>query len=197
MGTQICLSYAFGSDPELACQNTVKAVSDLLIGVPIDHYIALDMDGMSLLNDALGGVTVTLEEDFSDMDPAMTVGSTIRLQGQQAEYFLRGRMTVGDGTNKSRMTRQAAFMEAAADLLYDQMSADADFINQLLNALEAHLVTSCESGWLISQAYTAHKYTRTEPIRLAGEHTVGSDGFVEFHPDSNALMTYVIDTFCK
>ena len=195
--TQICLSYAFGSTPETACENTVKAVTDLLAGVPIDHYIALDMAGMSVLNDALGGVTVTLEEDFSDLDPSMTLGATIQLQGQQAEYYLRSRMTVGDGTNKARMSRQAAFMNAAAELLYARMAADADFINQLLKALEPHLVTSCESGWLINQAYTAYKYTRTELVRLDGEHTVGSDGFVEFHPDRNDLMTYIIDTFCE
>lgn len=195
--TQISLSYAFGTDPEKACQNTVKAVTNLLGGIPIDHYIALDMDGMSILNDTLGGVTVTLEEDFSDLDPAMTAGTTLRLQGQQAEYFLRSRMTVGDGTNQSRMNRQAAFMEAAAEMLLSAMAEDAGFVGTLLDALAEHLVASCENGWLINQAYAARQYTRTGLARLDGEHTVGSDGFVEFHPDRNGLMDYVVSTFCE
>lgn len=195
--TQICLSYAFGNDPEKACQNTVKAVSDLLEGVPIDHYIAMDMEGMFLLNDALGGVTVTLEEDFTEYDPAMTAGATLTLQGAQAEYFLRSRMTVGDGTNKARMNRQAAFMNGAAELLMQKMAEDPEYVNELLKKLEAHLVASCDSGWLINQAYTASQYPRAEMSRLSGEHTIGKDGFVEFHPDRNDLMVYIIETFCK
>lgn len=194
---QICLSYAFGSDPEKACQNTVKAVETLLGGVPVDHYIALDMDGMSVLNDVLGGVTVTLEEDFTAFDPEMAAGATIRLEGVQAAYYLRGRSGVGDGTNASRMNRQAAFMEAAAELLNTRMAADAEFVGEILDALDEHLVASCEDAWLINQAYSARKYARTGLVRLDGEHTVGSDGFVEFHPDTNALTEYIIGTFCE
>ncbi|MBQ8201325.1 MAG: LCP family protein [Clostridia bacterium] len=195
--TQICLSYAFGTTTEKACQNTVRAVTDLLGGIPIDHYIALDMDGMTVLNDALGGVTVTLEEDFTDLDPAMKAGTAIKLQGRQAEYFLRSRMTVGDGTNQGRMNRQAAFMEAAAELLTQRMAEDPEYVGELLEALEEHLVASCENGWLVSQAYAARQYTRTKLARLQGEHTVGSDGFVEFHPDTDALTEYIIGTFCE
>lgn len=195
--TQICLSYAFGTNPEKACQNTVAAVETLLGGVPVDHYIALDMDGMSVLNDALGGVTVTLEEDFTDLDPAMAAGTTIRLQGQQAEFYLRSRSEVGDGTNASRMDRQATFMEAAAELLSKRMAADAGFVGELLDALDEHLVISCEQMWLVNQAYDAHKYPRTGLKKLDGVHTVGSDGFVEFHADTEALTDYIISTFCE
>jgi len=121
---QICLSYAFGAEPEKACANTAKAVTELLGGVPIDHYVALDMNGMAILNDVLGGVTVTLEDDLSELDPEMKAGKTIRLQGKQAEYFLRSRSEVSDGTNVSRMNRQAAFLEAAAELLSARMADD-------------------------------------------------------------------------
>ena len=195
--TQISLSYAFGTNPEKACQNTVKAVTDLLGGIPIDNYVALDMDGMTVLNDMLGGVTVTLEDDFTELDPAMKSGETITLKGKQAEYYLRSRMLVGDGTNESRMNRQAAFMEAAAELLLAKMAEDADFVGELLDALDEHLETSCEDGWLISQAYGARQYKRTPLARLSGEHLVGNDGFVEFHHDTNALTEYIISTFCE
>ena len=35
----------------------------------------MSLDGISVLNDLAGGVTVTLEDDFSAADPAMTKGS--------------------------------------------------------------------------------------------------------------------------
>lgn len=195
--TQISLSYAFGTNTEMACQNTVQAVTTLLSGVPIDQYIALDMDGMSILNDMLGGVTVTLTEDMSDLDPAMKAGTTLKLQGEQAEHYLRSRMSVGDGSNTGRMDRQATFMSAAAELLDAKMAADAEFVGELLKALDEHLVLSCQEAWLINRAYTARKYARTEIVRLDGKNTIGADGFAEFHPDTNALMTYIVGTFCE
>lgn len=194
---QICLSYAFGSDPQKACQNTVKAVETLLGGVTIDHYVALDMDGMALLNDALGGVTVTLTEDFTIYDPAMTKGATITLQGDQAAYYLRGRMSVGDGTNAARMNRQAAFLEAAVLLADTRMAQDPGYLVTVLEALDGHIVSSCDEAWLINQAYAVRTYPRTGTVRLKGEHTEGADGFVEFHPDTDALLTYITGTFCE
>ena len=194
---QICLAYAFGTTPEKGCQNTVAAVETLLHGVKVDHYVALDMDGMSLLNDALGGVTVTLEEDFSMFDPAMTKGATITLQGRQAEYFLRGRMNVGDGTNAGRMDRQLDFMSSAAILVESRMAQDPGYLVNVLNALDGHMVSSCEEAWLINQAYAVRTYPRTKIVQLTGEHRVGADGFVEFHPDTDALLTYITSTFCE
>lgn len=78
---QICLSHAYGKSDVQNCENTVWAVSRLLGGIPIDGYITLDISGITALNDALGGVTVTLEEDFSALDPEMTKGATLTLHG--------------------------------------------------------------------------------------------------------------------
>ena len=63
--TQICLSHGIGDGKEQSCLLTQKAVSWLMLGINIDFYISMEMDGISALNDALGGVTVTLTDDFS------------------------------------------------------------------------------------------------------------------------------------
>lgn len=83
------------------------------MGESIDFYVAMNMDGISELNDLAGGVTVTLEDDFSSIDPAMTKGTTLTLHGNQAETFVRSRMTVGDGTNASRMECQSVYAGGA------------------------------------------------------------------------------------
>lgn len=194
---QICLAYAFGATPEKACQNTVRAVETLLGGITIDHYVALDMEGMALLNDALGGVTVTLTEDFSMYDPVMIKGATITLRGEQAQYFLRGRQSVGDGSNTGRMNRQAVFMEAAAMLASSRMATDPGYLVTVVNALDGHIVSSCDMAWLVNQAYAVRLYPRTETFKLKGEHLEGADGFVELHPDTDALMKYITGTFCE
>ena len=60
---RISLSHCFGKGKEDSCQLTVEAVSNLLYDVPVDFYIALNLDGISELNDLLGGIEVTLEID--------------------------------------------------------------------------------------------------------------------------------------
>lgn len=50
-------------------------------GGDIDFYLEMSLDGISVLNDLAGGVTVTLEDDFSAEDPAMTRGTTLSLHG--------------------------------------------------------------------------------------------------------------------
>jgi len=194
---QLCLSYAFGDSPEAGCENTVKAVSKLLGGIEIDHYIAMDMYGMAALNDALGGITVTLEDDFSEFDSEMVQGATLRLEGKQAEYFLRGRMTVGDGTNEARMKRQRVFMNAAVEVLTKELEEDVNFVNELLNKLSPHLCTNAERGWLINLAYSTSGYQRTDFRTMPGVHVKGPDGFIEFYPNEDSLQALIVTTYCK
>ena len=185
--TQICLSHAYGATAEENCENTVWAVGRLLGNIPIDGYMALDMSGITALNDALGGVTVTLEEDFSALDPEMTKGATLTLRGMQAEIFVRSRMDVGDGTNASRMQRQHTFIQSAEELLVQRMNEDMGYAGTLYDALAGHMTTNIERGWLINKAYECRDYRRPETKMLAGGHCIGTDGFMEFHADEDAL----------
>ena len=192
---QLCLSYAYGEDSEENCENTVWAVSRLMGNIPLDGYLALDMSSIAIFNDALGGVTVTLEDDFSAFDPQMTQGTTLTLQGKQAEYFVRGRMSVGDGTNASRMRRQQAFIQAAEQLLAQRINEDANYIGELYDALEGHAITSFKRGWLINAAYESRAYQRMDTVTPAGEHSTGVDGFMEFHVDANALNELLTERY--
>ncbi len=192
---QLCLSHAYGKDQQENCENTVWAVSNLLAGVPVDGYLTLDMSSIAILNDALGGVTVTLEEDFSALDPEMTKGATLTLHGQQAEHFVRGRRNVGDGTNAARMKRQQAFIRGAEELLVQGMSEDLDFIDKLYDTLGDHMVTSFRRGWLVNTAYKSKDYQRKDTLTPAGSHIVGADGFMEFHVDQEALSEMLTELF--
>lgn len=193
--TQICLAQAFGESLEENCENTAWAVSQLLGGIPVDRYMALDMGGIAALNDALGGITVTLEDDFSALDPQMTAGTTLTLQGKQAEYFVRSRMGVGEGTNSSRMKRQRAYIQAAGDLMVRGMEKDMNYAGSVLDGLGSHMITNMERGWLINKAYESRDYLRQDMRTLAGLHQVGDDGFMEFHADKDALGSLLVSIF--
>lgn len=191
---QISLSHGFGDGGQQSCELTVDAVSNLLMDVPIDEYMAMNLDGISVLNDAVGGVTVTLEDDFSALDPAMTPGTTLTLVGDQAEIYVRSRMNIGIGTNEARMKRQQQYISQLADQLDGRIHQDQEFIGTLYDELEPYLVTSISRGRLINVVWNSRDYEQSQ-AELAGNHRVGSDGFMQFYTDETVLQQTVLDLF--
>lgn len=192
--SQICLSHGFGDGKEQSCELTVNAVSNLLLGTPVNEYMALNLEGISTLNDAVGGVTVTLEDDFSALDASMMPGTTLTLMGEQAEIFVRSRRNVGVGTNEARMARQQQYIAQLTAQIDEQFRADKGFIGTIYDELDPYLMTSLSRGTLINQVWTARDYERTL-IELEGTHQNGSDGFMQFYADEAALKPIVLQLF--
>ena len=192
---QICLAHSFGITPEENCGFAQRAVENLLEGIEVDYYIALDMDAIGTLNDALGGVTVTLEEDFSAVDPLMQKGATLQLSAQQAETLVRSRMEIGDGTNEARMQRQRLFMQAAIRQLRERLQQEPEYITELFDALEPDMTANIQRGQLLNEVNQAYRYEILSVEDLDGEHAIGSDGFVEFHVAPQATAQWVVKTF--
>ena len=192
---QICLGYAFGDGRETSCEVTVEAVGNLLGGQTIDQYLAMGLDGISTLNDLAGGVTVTLEDDFSAIDPAMTKGTTLTLQGEQAETYVRSRRSIGVGTNEARMARQESYIRQLSVQLDEKLQKDQNFAVDAYDALQPYLTTSMAKGQLVNEAWAAKDYTRLDTIKPDGTYQVGEDGFMEFYPDADALQQAVLQLF--
>ncbi|MBE0600394.1 MAG: LCP family protein [Firmicutes bacterium] len=194
---QICLSHGFGDGKEQSGELTVKAVSWLLNDLDIDFYISLEMDGIPALNDALGGVTVTLEDDFTSMDPTMVLGTTLTLRGMQAEYFVRGRMYIGAGTNAARMDRQRVFMNALTERISERIHEEgsAGFLYNLLDVLDPYLLTDMKRGRLINEAWNTRDYQKLDPVQADGEYVVGAYGYNEFHADQDSIDDLMMRIF--
>ena len=192
---QICLGYAFGDGRQSSCEVTVEAVENLLGGQKIDQYLSMGLDGISTLNDLAGGVTVTLEDDFSAIDPAMTKGTTLTLWGDQAEVYVRTRRSIGVGTNEARMARQEQYIRQITSQLDAKVQQDQNFVLTAYDALEPYLYTNIPRGQLANEAWAAKDYTRLDTIKPDGTYQVGEDGFMEFYPDADALQQAVLQLF--
>lgn len=192
---QICLGYAFGDGRQSSCEVTVEAVENLLGGQKIDQYLSMGLDGISTLNDLAGGVTVTLEDDFSAIDPAMTKGTTLTLWGDQAEVYVRTRRSIGVGTNEARMARQEQYIRQITSQLDAKVQQDQNFVLTAYDALEPYLYTNIPRGQLANEAWAAKDYERMDTIKPEGTYQVGEDGFMEFYPDADALQQAVLQLF--
>jgi len=192
---QICLAHAFGDGKEQSCELLTSAVSNYLKGTPVDHYFVMELEGLGALNDVLGGVEVTLEDDFSAYDPGMIPGKTLTLNAEQAEIYLRQRYYVGDQTNVSRQRRQKTYIRAAAERIIAKVEESSGFIDTIMDAVGENATTDMSRGRLLNMANTARKYEIGAVLSVDGETILGDNGFVQFISDENALMELLIDVF--
>lgn len=195
---QICTASWYGENPEEGCENTVDAVSELLGYMPIDGYYSINMKDIGKLNHAVGGVTVTLEDDFTNKDPEMEEGKTMKLSDKQAEYFVRSRMDIGDGENTSRMRRQREYMDAYLDSVKSEISKDNDFVNDLYAEFKENVVTDIPQSRISGIANRMNKDKYLGTFELSGEYKKGDtlgDGVkhTEFYPTTSSI----IDTLCS
>ena len=95
---QLTMQYSFGDGANKSCRLTKEAISNLLHNIPIDEYFSMNIDGIKVLNDAIGGVTLTVPQDYTEIDPEFKEGETITLDGEQAEKYVRKRDTSVTGS---------------------------------------------------------------------------------------------------
>lgn len=90
----------------------VKTVEQIS-GIRMDHYVEVDFAGFKDLVDAIGGVTVTVDEDIHDTVSGLDLTKgTHRLNGTESLKFVRTRYGIGDGSDLGRIGLQQQFMLA-------------------------------------------------------------------------------------
>ena len=135
MNAQIALAHANGDVAEFGNKIAVETVSDLLYNQPIDGCVSLNMDSIPVINNLAGGVTVTIEDDFSASDKSLKMGETIKLSDEQAYHYIHDRKNVADGTNVNRMKRQSEYLSILKDIYMAKFKESSGFINEAYDAL--------------------------------------------------------------
>ncbi len=190
---QLALAHTYGSGLEDSCLNTRKAVSNFLGGISIDYYISMNMDAIAILNDAVGGVTVTVTDDFSDVDPTIKKGE-VTLRGEQALNFVRDRMNVGDQKNATRMIRQQEYMDGFREALRVKLEEGSSFVMDTYYEVAPYLVSDCPINTLTSMIERYEDYEFTGVVTPEGENTLG-EIYYEFYADEEKLDELVIELF--
>ena len=157
---QLCTAHWYGGNAGQSCANTVESISKLFGGLKIDGYYAIPMDEIPKLNHSVGGVTVTLLEDFQDIDRQMKKGETLALSDEQAYHYIHDRYGVGDEKNTSRMKRQQQYMEAFFTKAKEKAKSDKAYVSQLFRKFEQTATTNLtakKNSGLTNRLIKGHK----------------------------------------
>lgn len=190
---QICISHAYGRDDEEADRNTVNAVSKLLGNLEIDGYYAIDMNDIDSLNNAIGGVEVTIDGDLTNVDPEFKDGAKVLLKDDQAEKFVRARMETGKGTNKERMSRQLQYMQSAYNRVINQIRENPDYLNDIYSEVQDKVRTDRNAKELSEFASYIGQSETKGFLEFDGESKRGEtleDGIMhsEFYVEQDAIL---------
>ena len=191
---QICLSYAYGDGKESSCVNTVTAVQRLFYNIPINSYFALDLEGISALNDAVGGVDVVSPETIG----SFTQGESYHLMGKDAESFVRTRDMESIEANSKRMQRQQVYLNSFMNTVLSQTKKDLTTPVSLFNASAPYSCTNLNPSKIcyLSQNMLTHNGMNMTMVSVPGELKKGKV-YTEFYVNEDEFYKLILDTYYK
>lgn len=192
---QLSLAHAMGFDQQVRAENTVDAVSHLLGDQKIDGYAMVNMGAIQVVNDMVGGVTVTIEDDFSDIDPSMKKGETVTLMGEQAEKYVRSRKEVADGSNQNRMSRQSNYEEAFKPAFRSKCAENSKFPLEVYHAMEDYMTTNISAKKFCRLAILMSDENQDEKVAISGTYGLDEDDWQTFTPDEDSLQEAILELF--
>ncbi|MFH0174373.1 LCP family protein [Streptomyces cacaoi] len=171
-GVMFNTAYSVGGP--VCAVKTVESITD----VRMDHYIEVDFSGFAKLVDALGGVTVTTDEDIDDDDSHLHLAAgTHHLDGTHALALARTRHGIGDGSDLGRIGLQQTLVKALLEQIAStDLLTSPTKLYKVADAVTGSLTTDTgldslaelmELGQSLKGLSAAHLKTVTMPVVTA------------------------------
>ena len=196
----LSLSYAYGDGREKSCEYTKKAVSNLLMGLSIDSYMAADLEIIGSLNDAVGGVTVTIPTlGMEEADPEFVFGQTVRLDGEQAERFVRYRDTGKDNSALSRMEQQKLYISGFFQAVKERSKTESSIVEKLFEMTQNYMVTDMAKEQYLKLAMDAleGEGLTAASFKMAPGTGTATEAYDEYYVAQEALIPIILELFYR
>lgn len=197
--THLGYAYANGDGGTASCENLKTAVSTLFNNLPIDGYMVSNQTSIVMINDLVGGVTVTVpNNDLATKYPELTEGNIVTLDESNVRAYVQQRDTAVDFSNEGRIERQKSFVLSFMDEFGAMVKEDASSVWDSLEACSDWMQTDITKNKYLSLA-DAFSQTNLAPDSyyiLEGEDQLG-ELHDEFYYDEDALQELIIKLFYR
>lgn len=195
---QIALQHGYGDGKEESCERQVKAVSRMFNDIPINSYVAISMDAIPELNDAVGGVQVEVLDDIIYPEYGMDLhkGDLITLQGEKAYWYIRLRNESIFNSNELRIQRQKQYLKAYIEQAIKATKRDINTPVKLYDTLQQYIVTDIDynSFTYLTTELLNYQFDLNNIYSVPGESIQGNT-FEEFYIDSEELDRLILELF--
>lgn len=197
--THLGYAYANGDGGEASCENLKTAVSDLFNCLPINGYMVSNQTSIVMINDLVGGVTVTVpNDDLAAKYPELTTGNVVTLDESNVRAYVQQRDTAVDFSNEGRIERQKSFVLSFMDEFGAMVKEDASSVWDSLEACSDWMQTDITKNKYLSlaDAFSNTSLTPDSYYILEGEDQLG-ELHDEFYYDEDALQELIIKLFYR
>ena len=174
----------------------MNAISQLFYGIPINGYVSLKLESIPVINDSVGGVTVTCNEDLTEKNSQLYEGATVNLVGNMAYDFVQERTKTYEGARR-RLERQKIYIKSFVETAKTEIKGgNLTLIYDLYNALSSYMCTNLtvdQAAYLASIAKD-YKFDMNNIRSLEGE-TVQGERYEEFNVDDEYLQDLIVEIF--
>lgn len=194
----LAIQFAYGDGAARSCEMMVETVSNLMYGLPIHGYCALNWDGIAVLNDAIGGVEVTVLEDLTWIDKTLVEGETVTLKGKHAFNYVKVRNLKNFASNNLRIERQKQYLKAYANKAIAMTKEDIRVPLNILKELDDYMMTDISLDQITYLVTEILNYEMNfDNIRsIEGEVIHPEESrYEQFHVDYDALYELILDVF--
>lgn len=202
---KINAAYAYGGSKEYRPANSMNCVQMFLqrecelteplgftLEIPVGFYASIDMDGITKVASAVGGVEVKLDANIPGVGGK---GETVLLKGSAAEEYIRNRHDTAGG-DITRAARQRTFMIALAKKIKNM--GEVNIILSLYDELQKYVNTNLNTDNMLDFAKLLKKVKIDEirQISIPGESKRIDGSSVIIH-DEKETLELLLDVYYK
>jgi len=198
---QLCYQYTQGRTLEQSGELTTEAVSKLLHLIPIQRYCAITMDALPIINDAIGGVDVTVLESmpWCENFDGFIEGEKLHLEGQVAFEYVHERNENEFASSLKRVQRQKQYIKEFLKQGKEAVEKDPSIPLKVFSELKDNMNTNLtveDITYLVTEFLEIFPNLDMEDIIqvVPGEQTKGEE-FEEYIVDDEALKEMIINIF--
>lgn len=197
--THLGYAYANGDGGTASCENLKTAVSTLFNNLPIDGYMVSNQTSIVMINDLVGGVTVTVpNNDLATQYPELTEGNIVTLDESNVRAYVQQRDTAVDFSNEGRIERQKSFvlsfMDEFGTLVKDNSMQVWDELEECSNWMQTDITKNRYLS--LADAFSQTNLAPDSYYILEGEDQLG-ELHDEFYYDEDALQELIIKLFYR
>ena len=189
----ICTAHSYGDGETLSNELMMQAVSRLLYGIPIHRYLSLNLEAIADIVDELGGITLEMLDDFTNIDSEMEKGKIVTLNGSRAIRYIRYRKSESGGDDySSRMPRQLQFMYELYRVIKEKTKDNFTFPLTLMETVKENTIHNLSISEITYLTHLMLEYdlNANKIITLPGEMV--EDFYIT---DDEELHKIIVETF--
>jgi anionic cell wall polymer biosynthesis LytR-Cps2A-Psr (LCP) family protein len=153
------------------------------------------MGGIGILNDALGGVEVTVLQDLvsESRNVRLTTGETKVLNGDEAYVYVRSRDITQFDSASDRLARQEQYLNNMIPVMLKRIRSASSAVS-VYGAAEDYIYSNIDYNRLADEI-SDMTYDASEGMREVPGEVVMGEQLEEFYADDDGLYQLILDVF--